>query len=1294
MIPSAPPGQLETGVPPFTVLGPTALGLTSSPSDLHALPDGRLLVISAEQVALGDGIRWEVFDRNPSDEGAPLENVGVAADGRIYAGMRNGFGEVRFNSDGSWTLQKVADWPAEVRDLTPIPRFCIDVDGEWFWHSESGKIMQWRPGTPATVFGQASTVEAIFKFRDHYYLSDRVIGQLFRVESGEPAAPIFNDRRLTADDAVTCAVPFGDGLLVGTYAKGLMLFDGETLRPFVRSGILAADSSIIDLHAVSADRFVAAIDGGGVVYFDATGQLLEVFDRTRDPRIARISRLVSNGQDALWALLGEGITRLELPSPVTTFESLLPAGADFVNVRRHEGKLWMISNGTILRGQYDDADRLVGFAETELPRGFAFSLSTNTGQVLAGTDDGIFHFKNERWVLSRDDTVNFRLLDAPPRDGRWLYSAAGEIGWLDFDAAGDLRLDPMPLPDFRGAFDSCSDPAGVVWLELGSGSLGRLEIAPDGSLDLTLLGAAEGVPDGWVQAYAIDERAAFNVGDNLFRYDETTGRLVPATDHLRQFSDMNYVVGRPVRDAAGRVWAAGNDGIHVYDTSTDPWTPLAMSLPSGLRPYMFTAEADGVMWFHSERRIVRFDPAIKRTPQLPSSAVITRLAFPVSNRSVFRVDDHFPDLAYEDNSVTVYYSAPRADLHPPVTFDVKLSENDDWQPRGSSGSTTFNRLPEGSYNLQVRARVGDHVTPPDSISFRVLPPWYRSNLAYLGYGITALTLIGLAVWFSTMLERRENHRLEGLVKQRTGELKEINEQLEEQVEEIRILSQAINQSPVSVLITQNDGTILFANRRACELTGLPESELIGTSLDNLRQDHVLNRRGPELRAALEAGTTWTGELTNRHADGHQVHVRSSISPIRGADGTMRFQLILEEDITAWLAEQERHRRLEDQLFQARKLESIGTLAGGIAHDFNNILTGILGNCEIALLDLDPEAGVAADIRDIRKSGLRARDLVSQILTFSRKADSKLAAIDISVPVAEALKLVRASTPSFIEIIQHLTPGTVMADATQIHQIVLNLCTNSVHAIDEHAGRISVELKPLQVSPELSAEMPDLHPGPYMVLIVTDNGIGMDAATMERIFDPFFTTKEQGKGTGLGLSTVQGIMASHRGAHRVHSQPGTGTTFELYFPVCGESVAPEPAESETIDAGASREILVVDDESTVVQFVSTRLKQFGYVPRIFSDPREAVAAFQTDVHRFSAIVTDLTMPHLTGADLVQKLRETGSTIPAIIITGYGRENALEKLHTLSNTYVLGKPFSGEELARLVGRAIRADAGTET
>jgi CheY-like chemotaxis protein len=383
--------------------------------------------------------------------------------------------------------------------------------------------------------------------------------------------------------------------------------------------------------------------------------------------------------------------------------------------------------------------------------------------------------------------------------------------------------------------------------------------------------------------------------------------------------------------------------------------------------------------------------------------------------------------------------------------------------------------------------------------------------------------------------------------------------------------------------------------------------------------------------------------------------------------------------------------LEAQLLQAQKLESLGTLAGGIAHDFNNILTSILGYCGLAVLSSGDNEALKADLNQIRAAGMRARDLVAQILTFSRQRKITLVPLNLAEPVADALKLVRASIPTTVEISSQLTNGNVQADSTQIHQIVINLCQNAAHAMRGRGGRIDITLEPTDVCDALSAEMPGLSPGPAMRLTVSDNGCGMPPATLERIFDPFFTTKSPGEGTGLGLSIVQGIVHSHHGAVRVRSQPGLGTTFDLFFPVTAEPVAPVQ-DTNTVPRGNAEEILVADDEPSVAAYVARQLEQLGYRPTVFTDPREALSAVTAGPQRFQVIVTDLTMPYLTGVELVQGCRAAGADLPALIITGYGTEALRANLQSMARCKILPKPFEGADLARMLQSLLRGGSPT--
>jgi len=438
--------------------------------------------------------------------------------------------------------------------------------------------------------------------------------------------------------------------------------------------------------------------------------------------------------------------------------------------------------------------------------------------------------------------------------------------------------------------------------------------------------------------------------------------------------------------------------------------------------------------------------------------------------------------------------------------------------------------------------------------------------------------------------------------------------------------------------------------------------------------------GPSARESVEI--RWTAR------DGHVVVTEHRLNAICDESGEVIAIEGIARDITEAKRQIENRRQLEAQLFQAQKLETIGTLAGGIAHDFNNILTGILGYTELAANSLPEKHPVLEDLEEVRKAGLRAKDLVAQILTFSRKKESKSSPIDLSKAVEEALRLARASTPATIELVKELSPGIVRADTTQIHQIVLNLATNAVHAMKGKPGRLSVLIKPARFEAPPEVQIGNLEPGSnYLCLTVGDTGKGMDEDTMQHIFDPFFTTKTAGEGTGLGLSLVQNIVLGYGGAIALHSRLGEGTVFTLYFPVCEES-EPSCTPQQTVRPGRGENIAIIDDESSISAFVAVRLEQLTYRVSVFNDPRIALEAITANPKRFQAIVTDYTMPYLTGDELIRALRKAGIDLPVVITSGDANANQLAHIPALGRVRILPKPFTGEEIAQALQASLGA------
>jgi len=385
-------------------------------------------------------------------------------------------------------------------------------------------------------------------------------------------------------------------------------------------------------------------------------------------------------------------------------------------------------------------------------------------------------------------------------------------------------------------------------------------------------------------------------------------------------------------------------------------------------------------------------------------------------------------------------------------------------------------------------------------------------------------------------------------------------------------------------------------------------------------------------------------------------------------------------------------QLEEQLRQAQKMEAIGTLAGGVAHDFNNILTVINGYTELLKISLADRPEFNRELDAVAKAGSRAKDLVRQILTFSRQEQAQREILQLAPVVDEATKFLRATIPSTIEIRSRFSADvpTVLADPTEIHQIVMNLGTNAWHAMRDRAGKLDVELESFVVDRELAAHTPQLREGRYARLSVSDTGKGMDAATLSRIFEPFFTTKVVGEGTGLGLSVVHGIMQSHDGAITVDSEPGVGTTFRLYFPAHTSEGLTADIQAAATPIGTGERVLFVDDEAPVANLGKAILEHLDYSVDVRTDVMEALELIRKDPGRFDLVISDQTMPSMTGIDFARQIRLIRPDLPIVLTTGYVGQLKIEQLRPLGISELLPKPLTIRSLGEVVHRLL-ADGG---
>lgn len=513
----------------------------------------------------------------------------------------------------------------------------------------------------------------------------------------------------------------------------------------------------------------------------------------------------------------------------------------------------------------------------------------------------------------------------------------------------------------------------------------------------------------------------------------------------------------------------------------------------------------------------------------------------------------------------------------------------------------------------------------------------------------------------------------------------IEENLKTTIDELKMMQDenvrlvmAVEQAAEIIVITDAEGNIQYVNPSFEQITGYKKNEAVGQNPRILKSGKQNTEFYKDFWDTITAGKVWRGQLINRKKDGSLYHEDASISPIRDTSGKITNYVAVKHDITTEI-------EMEKKLAQAHKMEAIGTLAGGIAHDFNNILSAIIGYSEMAIYDLEKNSLAAENIKQILTAGYRAKELVKQILSVSRINDDKKAPLRLSHIVKEAVKLLRASLPATIEIQLDLKTNEdrIMGDPVGVHQVLLNLCTNAAHAMEEQGGLLQIRLECIPLEEKEILLFPGLKPGNFIKLSIIDTGTGIPNNIIERIYDPYFTTKEHGKGTGLGLALVHSVVRSHSGSITVQSEPGKGTTFEVYFPSIEDDLPLLLTEAEPVPMATRHEnILIVDDEPMLTDIASQMLVKLGYNVKAYNFPEEALKVFESDPDAFDLIITDMTMPKLTGDNLAQQIKRIRPDIPLILCTGYSEHITLKKASSAGINHFLMKPLTLHQVSSTV------------
>jgi PAS domain S-box-containing protein len=613
--------------------------------------------------------------------------------------------------------------------------------------------------------------------------------------------------------------------------------------------------------------------------------------------------------------------------------------------------------------------------------------------------------------------------------------------------------------------------------------------------------------------------------------------------------------------------------------------------------------------------------------------------------------------------------------------------------QGSDGVEAAARLRSVDPNVEIVMLSSSGDVPLAELNRRVPPP---EKLLYLQKPFRSQELRQLAnslchKWRMQLQLFEFNERLTHIVDSRTAELNHANQrlmrdiakrasvlrQLEASEERYRLL---FDKDITANFVADGDGLILNCNKAFADMFGFAEPSSVEG--ENLFDVWDSLGSGMNLREQLERTGRLRNHETSFRGSSGRVHLLATVDGVMGEGGL--------EEIRGYFVDITERMELEEQLRLAQKMEALGTLAGGIAHDFNNILGVIMGYAEIVHSSAEPDSTLERRVTEIMRAGERARDLVTQILNFSRQGPQERQPMTLIPLVKEALKLLRSSIPANVEI--NVNTGAeddrIMADPTQMHQIILNLCTNAAHAMREHGGRLDVEVADADETDRMFIPGDVGRPEWFVRLRVTDTGHGMDAETMDRVFDPFFTTKELGEGTGMGLSMVHGIVRKHEGHVHVHSEPGQGAIFSVYLPRTPDLARPEAAALPQLVFTRGR-ILFVDDEKALVDIGRDMLESFGFEVVTRTSSIEALEAFRHRAHDFDLVITDQTMPNMTGLELSREILRVRPDQPIILCTGFSEAVSYDRLRDAGIGDFIMKPILKHELMESLGRMLGRD-----
>ncbi len=948
---------------------------------------------------------------------------------------------------------------------------------------------------------------------------------------------------------------------------------------------------------------------------------------------------------------------------------------------------------------------------------------TDNNALWIGTSAGLdlFNPKNESFIHYQNDPDDPATLN---HGNVWdIDIGRDNILWIGLYGGGLDRFDPVTetfthfIPDKNDSNSLISewvttvfvDSDGMIWAGT-EGGLSRLDPETGEFTNfLPNFSDPNSLSDSTIHTIFQDNEDRLWIGTN-----KGLNRFIKEMGKFKRYGTQDGLPGdisaSIIEDNQGALWIGTNQGLSKFDPKTKKFRNY--DARDGLQGNQFLRkaalrDADGQLFFGGVNGFNSFYPEkLHENPYIPPVKLTEFRLFnkPVNLNGTSPLKRHINVakniVLSHDQTMFSFKFASLNYLSPGKNkYAYRMEGFDkDWNYVDSDQQlATYTNLDPGSYLFKVKGSNNDSVwnEKGTSIKITILPPWWETLWFKCVLFISFIGLIVIVSQWRVRTISANKRQLEVVVNQRTLELARIKERLEDynrelenevenRIEELyesrETYRRLIKDLPIGVFRSRphsshSDNMFLMANPFLAKILDYESvDELMKLTISDVYLDP--RERQSFIDRLAEKKSVRDFEIKIKKRDGSPILVAITARTV--LDGIHRVSYIegVAEDIT-------NKKRAEQQLRQVQKMEAIGNLAGGIAHDFNNILAPIVGMSEILIDDLAPNSPEQEMAQEILKASLRATELVRQILAFSRQTEYKVIPVKIQSVLREVLKLCRATIPSDIEIMEDIQDDCshVKADPTQIHQVAMNLITNAYHAIEGERGKIAVHLKEFELS---QSDLPDssLKPGRYAHLAISDTGCGIDSSIIDKIFNPYFTTKEQGKGTGLGLATVYGIVREDQGDIKVYSELGKGSTFNIYLPVIEETAEIDTATKiKRLQTGKER-ILFVDDEEPIVDLQKIILERLGYQVTSFTSSIEALKAFHSDPKAYDLVITDMTMPQMTGDLLSRELREIRSDVPILICTGFSDRIDQHQSKIIGIDGFLMKPIVKSELSKKI------------